>query len=218
MLRSTLAAAATVLLLAGCTVTTSTSTGSLAVENLRYSSTAEENGVRTDATFKPGETVFVLFDVKGFKTDDKGQVHVQEDLVVKGPDGAELLNKKNILDFTGDPKGGTSLKLNNDITLPAGVPAGKYGVTINLRDVVSSGTHNLNSSFTVAGDAAAAPGGDPAAMPGGGDPAAAPAGDPAAMPGGTETPAAGMETPAMDTATPAADATEEPVATETPSM
>jgi hypothetical protein len=183
MLRNTLAAAATLLLMTGCTVTTSTSTGSLSAENLRYSGTADASGVRSDATFKPGEVVYILFDVKGFKTDDKGQCHVQEDLLVKAPDGSEVLNKKNILDFTGEPKGADSLNLNNDITLPPGAPAGKYSVTISLRDVVSSGTVNQNSGFTIAGDAAAAP---------------AP----------TETPAV-TEEPAA-TETPAAGATEEP--------
>jgi hypothetical protein len=189
MFRSSLVAlAATALLVTGCTVSTSTSTGSLSVEDLKFSSTKDGSQVRSDATFKPGEVVYILFKVKGFKNDDQGKAHVQEDLIVKGPDGKEVLNQKNLLDF--NDKGGDTLNLDNNLNVPPTFPTGTYSVTIALRDVNGGGTYNHNGSFKLEG---------------------APVGG-AAPPAGEETPAA-AETPAMEE-TPATEET--PAAEETP--
>ena len=142
----------------GCTITTSS--GALTTKNVRFATTEKGETVRSNATFKPGETAWILFDVASFKKDPAGKAHVQEDLVVLGPDGKEVLNKKNLLDFNEDAKGGDVLNLNNHLDLPAGFPGGSYSITMTIRDVVGNSTTTTNTKMTVEG--APAPTGTPA--------------------------------------------------------
>ena len=133
----------------GCqNVTTTVSTGELKADNMKMA--ASKGGEeRSNRTFKKGETVWVSFDIKGFKQADDGNIWVQEDIDVTAPDGKSILHKDNVLDFHQKAdKGADNLQANNDITLPQAAGPGSYAVKISLRDKIGSGTSTVNSTFT----------------------------------------------------------------------
>jgi len=140
-----------VLLLAGgCTTSSSVSTGGLEAKNMKFSASKDAKDERSDARFKKGETVYVLFDVNGFKQADDDNIWVQQDLDVTGPDGKSVLKKENILDMHEKaPKGADNLNANNEIKLPDAAGPGAYKVTISLRDKIGNGTSTNTTNFTV---------------------------------------------------------------------
>ena len=149
---------------AGCTVTTSVSTGGLGAEELHFA-TKEGGPEVSDKKFKKGEVVWMEFKVTGFKQADDDNVWVQEDIDVTGPDGKSVLKKENLLDLHQKaPKGANNVSASNNITLPKGSPVGAYNVKISLRDKVGGGSSTVNTAFEVTdGGAAPAPeGGSPA--------------------------------------------------------
>lgn len=137
---------------AGCTVTTG---GTLAIKNVRFASSKDASTVREKATFKPGESAFILFDVTDAKKDGSGKVHVQEDLSVKDPGGKVIFEKKNLVDFNEDAKGGSTLNLDNNLDLPASFPGGNYSVTMTVRDLNAGNATTATSSSSLTVEAGA---------------------------------------------------------------
>lgn len=138
-----------VLLATGCTVTTTTGTGTLRSDNVKMG-TSKDGEDRSDHKFKKGETVWLAFDIKGFKQADDGDVWVQEDLDVTAPDGKSILHKENILDLHQKAdKGAANVHATNEISLPKPPVAGTYTLKITLRDKIGNGTQTSNSTFVV---------------------------------------------------------------------
>ncbi len=131
----------------GCALT---GTGTLKLENVRFAEGKEGPEV-PDATFVLGQPIYVLFQIKGFSTDTSGMLKVQEDLLVTGPDGSEVLDKKNVLDLNLDAAGGDSLTANNEITLHDDAKAGDYRVTLLVHDRISGSDLEQEVKFSVQG-------------------------------------------------------------------
>lgn len=91
------------------------------------------DNTRQPAVFVPGETVFLVFDVRGFAMRDQ-KVWIQEDLAVRYPDGTYGLRQENIIDHNQIKRLPGPLVLKNNIQLPDGIPDGQYTVFITLRD------------------------------------------------------------------------------------
>ncbi len=145
-------------LVAGCTVTTSTSSGGLTVNDFKFGEGAE-GPARSDPKFKEGEKVFTLFEVKGFKQGDDKKVVISEALTVTGPDGKEVINAPDIsLIDKSYEESVDVVKGHNELTLPDGLPSGKYEVKMKLTDKNGGGVTNHNSSFTWEGSGQASSG------------------------------------------------------------
>ncbi|MBT3182655.1 MAG: hypothetical protein HN337_09150 [Deltaproteobacteria bacterium] len=104
----------------------------LAIRNFSFAE-GDAKTPRKPSIFEPGETVFMLFDVNGY-TVTKDDVWVQEDLIISYPDGSVGLKLENINDFHQELEEGGSIGFENNIALPANAQAGRYTVTINIRD------------------------------------------------------------------------------------
>lgn len=142
-------------ILAGCSNTTvTTSNGPLAIKNVKFATSKDPSSARTNATFKAGESAFILFDVTDAKKDSAGKVHVQQDLVVKQPGGKVIFERKNLVDFNEDAKGGTTINLNNSLDLPADFPGGNYSVTMTVHDVVAGNSTTATASHSLQVEAA----------------------------------------------------------------
>lgn len=185
---------AALLLATGCTVTTSTSTGSLSLDTPVYSTTADKSGERSDHKFKAGEEVHVLIPANGYKKDASGQAHIQADVVIKDSKGAEILKKDNIVDANLKPEGEPPIDLSFTFTIPPSRPSEEYKVAVTARDANGGATTTQNSSFNIESTgAAAAP--DAAATPMAADTAAPmDATTPGAAAPAAETPAAAETT------------------------
>jgi hypothetical protein len=133
----------------GCTFSTSTTTTGLKADDIEMA--AEKAGAaRSDHKFKKGETVWLRFNIEGFKQAADNDVWVQQDLDVTAPDGKNILHKDNILDLHQKAeKGASNVTATNEISLPATSAAGEYKVKVTLRDKIGEGTATHNFTFTV---------------------------------------------------------------------
>ena len=134
---------------AGCDfVTTTISTGGLSVSDTKMS-LAKGGADVSSRKFKKDGPIFVQFTVKGIKQSDDDQVWIQQDLLLVGPDGKEVLKKENMLDMHEKAPKGTNLgNFSNTIDLPNNAVVGQYKVTLSVRDKVSGGTATTNLAFT----------------------------------------------------------------------
>lgn len=141
-------------LTASCSKATITSP--LAINNVKFATSKDPNSARSSATFKAGESAIILFDVTNAKKDSAGKVHVQQDLLVKQPGGKVIFERKNLVDFNEDAKGGTTINLNNSLDLPADFPGGNYSVTMTVHDVVAGNDTTATASHSLLIEAAPA--------------------------------------------------------------
>ncbi len=145
-------------LVMGCTVSTSTSSGGLTVNDFKFGE-GPEGPARSDPKFKQGEKVFTLFEVKGCKQGDDKKVVISEALIVTGPDGKEVINAPDIsLIDKAYEESVDVVSGHNELTLPDGLPSGKYEVKMKLTDKNGGGVTNHNSSFSWEGSAQASSG------------------------------------------------------------
>lgn len=107
----------------------------LTIKNFRFAA-GDPESVRSPSIFRPGERLFLVFDVDGFTLKD-GQAWIQEDLSVRYPDDTVGLKLENINDFKEKLEQGGPVRFENNVALPAGAKAGRYTVTITVRDVHS---------------------------------------------------------------------------------
>ncbi len=106
----------------------------LAVQSFRFAA-GDPNDIRVPATFNPGETVFMVFELAGYKKDDR-KVWLQEDLAVRYPDNTIGLRQSNIVDYQQVVKGSGPIEFTNNITLPRNANPGQYEVFITVRDKI----------------------------------------------------------------------------------
>lgn len=92
--------------------------------------------IRRPSIYSPGETVFITFEVDGFKRDDK-KVWIQEDLNVQYPNSEVAIKLDNINDFHQEMENEGSIKFENNIAIPTNADLGRYTLTITLRDLNS---------------------------------------------------------------------------------
>lgn len=104
----------------------------LTIRNFRFAAGDAET-LRKPSIFQPGETLYLLFDLSGFGVQE-GKAWIQEDLSVSYPDGSVGLKLENINDFNREITDPGPVRFENHIALPANAQAGRYTVTITLRD------------------------------------------------------------------------------------
>jgi len=113
-----------------------TSAANLSIRNFNFAE-GEKQTPRRPSIFEPGETVYMLFDIGGY-TIKRGNVWIQEDLSISYPDGNVGLKLENINDFHQELKKSGYIRFENNIALPEDAQAGRYTVTITVRDRLSN--------------------------------------------------------------------------------
>ncbi|MFH0800693.1 MAG: RDD family protein [Pseudomonadota bacterium] len=91
---------------------------------------------RSPSFFQPGEMLFIIFEVTGFKR-DKNHVWLQEDLNIRYPDDSVGLKLENINDFNQYLVQEEPIRFENNITIPENAQSGRYTVTLTIRDKLS---------------------------------------------------------------------------------
>ena len=121
--------------------------GILSVGQFKFAEGDPENE-RKPAIFKPGEKVFIVFSINGGKeVDDK--VWLQEDLIVRYPDGTTGLKLENLIDFNEKLPKKSPVEMTNNIALPPDAVPGRYTVSIIIRDKNSDRQLNEQRFFYV---------------------------------------------------------------------
>jgi len=121
----------------------------LEVRNFRFAA-GSPTAVRSPALFQPGEKLFIVFEVFGYKS-EKNLAWIQEDLIVRYPDGSFALHLKNINEFKQELTKVGPIRFENNIAIPEGSQAGRYTVIINLRDILSGKTTSAQHYFNING-------------------------------------------------------------------
>ncbi|MBU4484966.1 RDD family protein, partial [bacterium] len=75
------------------------------VTSFKFASNSPDN-VRASKIFSPGETVYLVFELRGFQAVN-GKVWIQEDLSVNYPDNTNALKTENIIDYNENAEEGT---------------------------------------------------------------------------------------------------------------
>lgn len=122
------------------------------VEHFRFAAN-EPNNYRVPPTFAAGETVYLVFELNGYKKNDR-DVWLQEDLAVKYPDGTIGLKQENIVDYKEVLKGSGPVELTNNITLPLNAVPGTYQILITIRDMIGAKEATEVQNFFVRRNAA----------------------------------------------------------------
>lgn len=117
------------------------------IENFRFAAN-EPDDYRVPPTFSAGETVYLVFEVKGYRKKDR-KVWLQEDLTITYPDGSIGLKQDNIVDYRQVVKGGAPIEFTNNITLPMNAKPGEYIVNITIRDKFGGGDMRETKQFLV---------------------------------------------------------------------
>lgn len=108
---------------------------SLAIRNFNFAADDPET-VRRPPRFEAGETVFMIFEVDGYKKDRKN-VWLQEDLVIRYPDNKVGLKLDSINEFHQASDDGGPIRFENNIVIPENATTGRYGVSITIRDKIA---------------------------------------------------------------------------------
>lgn len=107
-------------------------TGIMTIGDFNFAEGQPEN-IKKPAIFKPGNTIFIVFTMNG-GAKKNGKLWIQEDLIVRYPDGSEGLKLDNVIDFHDELKIPGPIEMVNNIDLPQDAVAGRYTVSIVLRD------------------------------------------------------------------------------------
>ena len=103
-----------------------------------------------DSVYRPGDTLFLKFQLAGFKLAEKNRFEVEYGLKVLRPSGKEMYAEPRAATESDSPyypkrlmNGFISLNLSPDLT------PGTYSIVINARDVVGQASAELTASFKV---------------------------------------------------------------------
>lgn len=124
-----------------------TKPGVLQIKNFRFSAN-DTNNLRVPATFKAGETVYLVFEIEGYSKQDR-KVWIQEDISVRYPDGSIGINQTNYVDSNQVVKGTAPIELINNIPIPNDAKHGIYQVNIVIRDKYSGRELNETHDFFI---------------------------------------------------------------------
>ncbi len=119
----------------------------LTLTNIRFA-VNNVNTERMPATYLPGETVYIIFDVYGYERSGR-MVWLQEDLDVRYPDGSIGLHQENVFDYHQPIRSGAPVEFQNKVELRDNSQGGTYTVTITVRDLFAREKTQLKQTFEV---------------------------------------------------------------------
>jgi uncharacterized RDD family membrane protein YckC len=119
----------------------------LAIRNL-HQTEGEDGPPRADTSYRPGATVWMAFDIVGFKSGSDKTVHLRQQLTVTAPSGEKALDAEVLsLDqqYFYVPR---RLPITNHVKLGA-MPPGDYQVTVAVTDLAGSQRCEQRFRFTI---------------------------------------------------------------------
>lgn len=107
----------------------------LSIKNFTFAE-GEASYTQKSLSFRPGDKLFMLFEVNGYKKDGS-RVWLEEDLLVRYPDDSVGLKLEKINEFNQEIHGAGPIRFENNIMIPQDAEPGRYTVTITVRDKIS---------------------------------------------------------------------------------
>lgn len=143
---------ASLLMMLGCQVETSTSFGLEIQDSVLAKKEADGWQPVSDEAFKKGDVVgLVLMNVKGFEKGDDGLNKMDLDVKVKGPNSEVILDKKDMLEAAGhvDLENNIAKSPVGSFSTSSEMESGKYTIKVTIRDEIGGGSASKSKSFTL---------------------------------------------------------------------
>jgi hypothetical protein len=124
-------------------------TKEIEVEHLRFS--RKENGPALDvAAFRPGDPIFVHFDIVGFSNAAQNEYHLSYGVTVLRPDGKPFLENPDAAQLTSSPfYPAKFIPANVEITTSPSNARGAYVLIVTVRDLIANRTTVTKQSFSL---------------------------------------------------------------------
>ncbi len=132
-----------------------TSTGRLRAGNFAF---VEGNGgpVRPNAVFKPGDRVFLKYDIAGFARDAQKAPHLRFQLTAADPAGVAI-HQPWTTRFDGPLPRGATVNGSLGLELPSFAPSGSYKINVKVHDEVDNTNLEMTPVFQVNAPAVTVP-------------------------------------------------------------
>ena len=122
----------------------------LTAAQLRFLRQEDDRRPLDAATYRPGDPVWLRFEIMGFRHGESNKIDVEYGLLVLGPSGQPFLRQDPASGHTAEsyyPQFYVPASVR--IELPPKATAGEYIVVLSLRDKVSGQSAAARTSFTV---------------------------------------------------------------------
>jgi hypothetical protein len=122
----------------------------LVIRNLRFYRTEEDKQPLEVAAYRPGDTVWIRFDMTGYKFGEKNHYDVGYGIQVLKPNGETTLSQRDAALETDEsfyPRAYVPAAFS--LNLPHDVMTGEYTVVITVRDQVGHQKYEARQTFTV---------------------------------------------------------------------
>jgi hypothetical protein len=120
----------------------------ITIQNLQFS--REENGEHPldVAAYRPGDTVYIAFDMAGFQLDPGNKYHVAYGVKVLRPDAKPFLDRANAAQMESSSFYPAQFVPGTlDIATSRTSPKGEYVVILTARDLIGNQTFSLKQAF-----------------------------------------------------------------------
>lgn len=103
------------------------------IQELHFTANREETDRRSPPIYKPGETVYIFFNVAGYSRKENF-AWLSEDIIVRYPDNSEALKLENAIEYREKSDDAAPVQMVNNFALAPNAQTGRYSVSILLRD------------------------------------------------------------------------------------
>ena len=125
-------------------------TASLTVQNFVFFRGEEDREPLKLPAYSPGDTVYVRFDMTGFKTGAQNQYHLSYGVTVLRPDGKTFIDEAKAAELLSDsfyPAQYVPGVLN--LRTSPGAPHGEYLIVLTVQDVLAGSSSQVKKAFSI---------------------------------------------------------------------
>ena len=122
--------------------------GDLKIINFRFTQ-SKDGPIRPESPYRPGDKVYVNYEVIGYTTDQEGKVNLSFTVAPLDPNGLPLYSPYQHELREVVPKAGEPVNGYFNFDLPLYAPSGKFIIHIKVHDAVKSVESEWKQSFTV---------------------------------------------------------------------
>jgi len=123
---------------------------SVTVEDFQFFRSENDRQPLELAAFSPGDTIYIHFDMTGFKTGSANEYHLSYGLNVTRPDGKPFLQKATAAELASNSfYPAQYLPGALEIKTPPDAEHGQYVIVLTVRDLIGNTTSELKKAFSI---------------------------------------------------------------------
>jgi hypothetical protein len=124
--------------------------GAITVQDFRFLRKENDRVPIEVPAYRPGDTVYVSFEMAGYKIGPQNHYHVGYSLTVLRPDGKPFLQQPNAAEFEKSSFYPAQFVPGNfSVTTSADTARGEYIIVLTARDVLANQTYQMKEPFSI---------------------------------------------------------------------